>query len=189
LFHKSSASRPSLSAVYPSYAVQSDEPPLSLDEAFRREGAFVLRMIRRLGVSPADAEDLAQKVFLVLHRRPELLAADVALRSVLFGIVRRVVADHRKGHRRAPVTSVESRELGYGPDQERALEQKDARAALQAAIDRLDQDKREVFVLYELEEMSVPHIARMLGIPAQTAYTRLHAAREFVRRALGRGWR
>jgi RNA polymerase sigma-70 factor, ECF subfamily len=154
----------------------------SLDEVFRAQGGFVLRTVRRLGAASSDAEDLAQQVFLVLHRRPELLAGNAPVRSVLFGIVRRVVADYRKRARR--VTFAPLHDVPSAPDQESALDRKDAREMLERALEALDQKKREVFVLYELEELEMPEVAAILGVPAQTAYTRLHAARAIVRRIL-----
>jgi len=66
------------------------------------------------------------------------------------------------------------------------VRQSEARRQLDAALARLDDDKREVLVLYELEELSMPEVARVLGVPVQTAYTRLHAAREIMRKALSR---
>lgn len=159
------------------------DPP-SLSDVFRAEGGFVLRTIRRLGASPSDSEDLTQQVFLVLHRRPDLLESTAPIRSVLFGILRRVVADHRKARNRAAWS--ELGEIPSAPEQERALDRADARAVLERALDALDEKKREVFVLYELEELAMPEVAAMLGLPLQTAYTRLHAARDVVRRVLSR---
>lgn len=156
----------------------------SLARVFREEGAFVLRTIRRLGATPSDAEDLTQQVFVVLHRRPELLERDAPVRAVLFGIVRRVLADHRKRQRRARRS--EEIEVAVPPAQERAVRRSEARRRLDDALSRLDDDKREVLVLYELEELSMPEVAKLLEIPVQTAYTRLHAAREIVRKALAR---
>lgn len=175
----------------------SERVPTSPDEArslarvFREEGAFVLRTIRRLGATPSDAEDLTQQVFVVLHRRPELLesiARGPATRAVLFGILRRVLADHRKAQRRARRSDeVEvDAHVAVPPAQERSVRQSEARRQLDAALARLDDDKREVLVLYELEELSMPEVARVLGVPVQTAYTRLHAAREIMRKALSR---
>ncbi len=161
--------------------------PRALADVFRAEGAFVLRTIRRLGASPSDAEDLTQQVFLVLHRREDLLASGAPIRSVLFGVLRRVLADHRKSRRRAAETELQ--EVSSAPEQERAVQRSDARAMLERALDALDEKKREVFVLSELEEMSMPEVATTLGVPLQTAYTRLHAARDAVRRVLSRGGR
>ncbi|HJL15623.1 MAG TPA: sigma-70 family RNA polymerase sigma factor [Sandaracinaceae bacterium LLY-WYZ-13_1] len=165
-------------------ASQSSRAARSLGRVFAEEGAFVLRTIRRMGASPMDAEDLTQQVFVVLHRRPDLLAGDAPVRSVLFGVLRRVLADHRKRERRAPARA--RVEASVEPEQERRLQRSEARRRLDEALAQLDDRRREVLVLYELEEMSMPEVARVLEIPVQTAYTRLHAARTSVRKLLRR---
>jgi len=66
------------------------------------------------------------------------------------------------------------------PAQEEHLQRQEARRRLLAALDQLDGDKREVFVLYEIEQRPMKEVAEALGCPVQTAYYRLHAARERV---------
>lgn len=61
-----------------------------------------------------------------------------------------------------------------------------ARAQLLTILDRLDEDKRSVFVLYELEELGMKEVAEIVGCPLQTAYSRLHAARRVVVEAIER---
>ena len=51
-------------------------------------------------------------------------------------------------------------------------------------LDQLDDDKRAVFVLYEIEELTMKDVADAVGCPLQTAYSRLHAARRLVSEAL-----
>lgn len=156
--------------------------PLTLDEVFRTEGAFVFRTVRRLGASASDAEDLAQQVFMVLHRRPELLASASSPRSLLFGIVRRVVSDHRR--RARPAHTVQPGVLSVDASQESVVARHEARAMLERALDGLGPEQREVFVLYELEAMPMREVAALVEVPLQTAYSRLHAARDAVRSVL-----
>lgn len=66
------------------------------------------------------------------------------------------------------------------------LERKRALARLDMALDELDDDKRAVFVLYELEQLSMAEIAEATGCPLQTAYSRLHVARRLVEASLER---
>jgi RNA polymerase sigma-70 factor (ECF subfamily) len=66
------------------------------------------------------------------------------------------------------------------------LENSRERARLELALSRLDGDKREVFVLFELEGMDMKDVAEMIGCPLNTAYSRLYAARQVVRQALSR---
>ncbi len=77
-----------------------------------------------------------------------------------------------------------SRELHADADQDTQLERRDDAATLQHALDRLSPKLREVFVLYEIEELPMADVARSLGCPRFTAYTRLHAARAALRQRL-----
>jgi RNA polymerase sigma-70 factor (ECF subfamily) len=173
-------------------------PALRVDDHVRREGApvalstrnlfeahaaFVLRLVQRMGVSASDAEDVAQEVFVIVHRRIGELRKHDSARSWLFGIARRVVANHlRKLRRRsAPGTS----ERDPSPNAADPAEQLDAardRARLDRALERLDEDKRNVFVLFELEGLEMREVAQIVGCPVNTAYSRLYAARELVQR-------
>jgi RNA polymerase sigma-70 factor (ECF subfamily) len=60
------------------------------------------------------------------------------------------------------------------------------RAMVLAALDALDQDKREVFVAIEIEEHSGPEVAEALGVSVNTVYSRLRLAREEFTTALRR---
>jgi RNA polymerase sigma-70 factor, ECF subfamily len=140
--------------------------------------AFVWRNLRRLGVAPSSLDDATQDVFLVVHRR--IAGAPVAdPRSWLFGILRRVAADHRRRVRRKPADSIdavpEPRASTPGPDH--AAARAEAARLVHDILDRLGDDKREVFVLAELEQMTAPEIAEAIGIPVNTVYSRLRAAR------------
>ncbi len=156
----------------------------SLRDVFLREGPFVLRTARRLGVREADVEDVAQEVFVVLHRRYDDYDPTKSLRSWLFGIVRRVVADHRRLARvRNESPSAHVIQLSTcSPDQERALDRAAARRLLDEALESLSEEQRAVFVLYELEGMAMREVVDAIGCPLQTGYSRLHAAREAVHR-------
>ena len=57
---------------------------------------------------------------------------------------------------------------------------KQARARLEVALNELDEDKRAVFVLFELEQASMHDVATVVGVPLQTAYARLYAARKQI---------
>jgi len=65
-------------------------------------------------------------------------------------------------------------------DAHEALAKHQARALLDRVLDDLDEDKRAVFVLYEIEELSMNDVAEAVSCPVQTAYSRLHAARKQV---------
>lgn len=133
--------------------------------------------MRRLGLREADADDLAQEVFLVVHRKLPEFEGRSKLSTWIYGICVRVAADHRKRasvRRELPGEDVEAVE---GAAQDGALARREARARLDAALAELDEDKRAVFVLYEIEELPMSEVALAVGVPLQTAYSRLHAAR------------
>jgi RNA polymerase sigma-70 factor (ECF subfamily) len=155
-------------------------PPLR--EIFRSEVGFVLRVLRRLGVPEPDLDDAAQDVFVVVHRKLEGLEPRATLKGWLFGIAQRVAIARRRRARvrleepRADLDSAATVE-GQGD----ATAQVDARTLLLRAIDRLDDDRRAAFVLYELEGFTIHEIARALDCPLQTVYSRLRTARQLVR--------
>jgi RNA polymerase sigma-70 factor (ECF subfamily) len=69
--------------------------------------------------------------------------------------------------------------------QESQVSSREALDKLCSALDAIDPAQREVFVLYEIEELGMAEVARAMGCPLQTAYSRLHAARKIVAAALG----
>ena len=163
-------------------APSRDAPPSAQDFArlFVSEAPRVLRVLRRLGVRDADVEDVAQEVFLVVHRRAAEFRGESSLRTWIYGIAVRSALGHRR--RKHVRTSVElSVEPAIDADQPAAVERAQAREVLRGAIARLPEGPREVFVLYELEELSMRDVANALEVPLATAYTRLYAARSALR--------
>lgn len=166
----------------------------SVGVIFAEHAPFVLRSLRRLGVRPADVEDATQDVFVVVHRNLARYDVTSSLRGWLFGITTRVASDYR---RRAHVRREQMTDVlpdGSAPaEQAERLERAEARALLDRALDRLDDRHRAVFILYELEGLAMPDVAELVQCPLQTAYSRLHAARDkvkaFVEAALAEGRR
>jgi RNA polymerase sigma-70 factor, ECF subfamily len=162
-------------------------PPTNLDfdDVFTTLGPFVWRVLGRLGVARADIADVCQEVFLVVLRKID----DYDGRPIqpwLYGICVRTAADYRKrAFRRHELLGDAADEPKVLAEQDLSLDHRRARARLEQVLSRLDQGKREVFVLYELEELGMAEVARIVGCPLQTAYSRLHAARKDVRAAFG----
>jgi RNA polymerase sigma-70 factor, ECF subfamily len=145
---------------------------------FELEVGYVMRTLRRLGVAPADLEDLAHDVFLAVHRRLDSYDPARALRPWLFGFAFRVASHYRrKAGRETALEDVESVVDGAdGPD---ALLEKEARRKLVlAGLDAIELSRRAVFVLHELDGVTCEEIARTLEIPLGTAYSRLRLARQ-----------
>jgi RNA polymerase sigma-70 factor, ECF subfamily len=161
---------------------KSSSPYPSFNEIFETYAAFVMRTVRRMGVREADVEDVSQEVFIIVEQKLETYDPERSMRAWLFGIVRYRVSDYRKKVFRRAEMSCEDRRAAPAIEagQEKKLSQKENRAILDRALDMLDEDKRAVFVLYQLEGLSMKEAAAMLGCPLQTAYSRLNAAREQV---------
>jgi len=154
---------------------------------------FVWRSVRRLGVPDADVDDAVQQVFIVASRRLGEITVG-SERSFLFGTAMRVAMQVRRTlRRRGEVSLSEDAAQGLpleppdtGPDAEELLAQRRARATLDEVLETLPLDVRAVFVLFELEEMRVPEIASLLGIPLGTAASRLRRGRELFQEGLAR---
>ena len=161
---------------------------LAFDDVYQAHFSFVWRSAKRLGVSEASLDDAVQEVFVVVHRRLADFERRSSLRTWLFGITLRVVRDHRRAARRrdpgAPVDPDTLRATGNGPAEN--AEQQEAVRLLHALLDELDDERREVFVMSELEQMAMPEIAEALGLNVNTAYARLRAARQEFEQALAR---
>lgn len=139
---------------------------------------MVWRALRRLGIPEADADDVCQEVFVTVHRKLGAFEGRSALRTWVYGICVRCAADFRKRARRRRDVAVEhTPELATEPRQEHAASVREAMRVLDRLLDGIDDDKRAVFVLYEIEELTMAEVAAAVGCPIQTAYSRLHAAR------------
>ena len=168
-------------------AAARDAEGLEFAQVFSENAPYVWRALRRLGVSEADVEDVCQEVFLVVHRRLPGFEGRASIRTWLYGICLRAASSYRRRpHRgREEIASTPPEESIPAP-QDDDLERKRALARLDAALDELDDDKRAVFVLYELEQLTMAEIAEATGCPLQTAYSRLHTARRLVEASLER---
>jgi RNA polymerase sigma-70 factor (ECF subfamily) len=153
-------------------------------QVFAEHGPYVFRTLRYLGVPERDLPDVVQETFVVVHRKLPEFEARASVRTWLYRICRRTASDYR---RKAHVRRESLREPMDEIQQElthpaAAIE---ARQLLLRALDTLDDDKREVFVLSEIEGMTMTEVIDVVGCPLQTAYSRLSAARkrveEFVR--------
>jgi RNA polymerase sigma-70 factor (ECF subfamily) len=139
----------------------------------------VWRVLRRSGVPAADADDAAQQVFLVLARRVDDVLPGRELAFLMRTAVL-VASQARRTQRRRPEVSDPSPELHASsrPSPERELVEREELAQLDAILGALDESLRVVFVLYELEEMTMSAIAEILGLPTGTVASRLRRARE-----------
>jgi RNA polymerase sigma-70 factor (ECF subfamily) len=155
------------------------DTPLSSEGVYREHVEFVWRALRRLGVREADVEDVCHEVFLVVHRRIRDYDFTSTVQTWLYGIAIRTASDYRRrAHIRREAIGTTLPEPVVAPSQSEGLEQRDARAMLDALLDQLDDDKREVFVLYEMEQLPMAEVAAVVNCAVPTAYSRLQAARK-----------
>lgn len=145
---------------------------------------------RSLGIDAAGMDDLVQDVFIAIHGRLHTLENPAALRSWIYGIVRRTASNHRRAKRSRPDTNSEAPEYtqtaAHEPTPLEQTERNAERQLLLRLLGALDEPKREIFTLVEVHELSVPEAAEALGIPLNTAYSRLRVARQNFEAALAR---
>lgn len=156
-------------------------------DVYEQHFDFVWRSARRLGVSALHVDDVVQEVFLVVHRRLSEFEARSSLKTWLFAITRRIVSDYRRSARRKPSEPISSEpEAHESSAADAQLTRNEDARLLYSLLDELDPEKREVFVLAELEQTSGPEIAAALGENLNTVYARLRAARAAFEAAVAR---
>jgi RNA polymerase sigma-70 factor, ECF subfamily len=144
--------------------------------------AFVWRTLRRFGVPESEAQDAAQRVFVVATQRLDRIQPKKE-RAFLFGTAVRIADKVRRSQARKPAVSESDPdgEPSPWPIADELVEQRRARAVLDSILDEMSVDLRAVFVLYEIEQMTVNDISSVLEIPLGTAASRLRRARELFR--------
>ena len=148
------------------------------DELFVAHYGFVCRALLGMGVDAASVEDLAQDVFVVFHRRLADYDAGRDIRSWLWGIARRVASMHERTSFRAQrkLRAIPDVPAPRGPDER--VELREDAEFVREVLAAMPHEQREVFVLTEIESMSAPQIAELLGVKLNTVYSRLRTARE-----------
>ena len=167
---------------------------LTFREAYEEGYAFVWRNLRRLGVPPDRIDDAFQDVFVVVHRKLPEFEGRSSLTTWLFGIVARVSKDYRRSRRRKGALSadaagsVDADTIAASPTASPAqrAEITERVTLLHEILDELDEAKRSLLILAELEQMTAPEMAEATGIPLNTVYSRLRAARRAFNQALAR---
>lgn len=171
---------PSAAAVVPSFR-----------EVFEGELSFVYNSLRRLGIREADLPDATQEVFATVAGILDDYDPSRPLRPWLFGIAYRVGLRYLQvAHRRREIPSEIPDAPDSRPDAEAAIERNEARDLAREALAKLEPSRRAVLILSYFEGLSVPDIAATLQIPVNTAYSRLHRARQDFSEAARRlGWK
>jgi RNA polymerase sigma-70 factor (ECF subfamily) len=168
--------------------VRPSEDGLDVAAAYRAHAGHVWAMLSRMGVARADLPDVLQEVFVVLHRKRKGCDRPEALRGLLYAICRRLARAHRRRawfRRERPVDRLPDVAAGTATPEEHVAAAR-ARADLERLLDALSVDQRAVFVMFEVEGIDCEAIAREVGVPVGTVYSRLHAARARFAGALAR---
>ena len=157
-------------------------PDLSFEGLYEQWFADVSRWVRALGGAEADRDDLVQEIFLVVHRRlSDFDGHNVA--GWLYQIARRKVRDHRRllwvkhlfGKTSQPLVDAMLTTKQNALDE---LETKQKRVLLGQLLEKLNEDQRAAFVLFEIEGSSGEEIAALTGVPVNTVWARIHKARK-----------
>lgn len=138
---------------------------------------FVWRSVQRLGVRPDSADDAVHDVFLVVARRLSEFEGRSKLETWLFAIAVRVVQRHRRDKARHLRRVEAVGELGTPEPARDAVQATEAADLLHRLLAEIDEDKRIVFILSELEGMTAKEISSAFRIKEPTVYSRLRAAR------------
>jgi RNA polymerase sigma-70 factor (ECF subfamily) len=162
-------------------------------ELYESHFPFVWRSARRLGTPEPNLDDIVQEIFVIAFRRQGEFQGRSSVKTWLYGIVFNVVRAHRRelaqkhpqvldGERRVdPGVLVDGAE---GPQEQ--VSKREAGAFLDRFLDSQDEDRRAVFVLAELEQLTAPEIAAVVGSPLNTVYSRLRLARIDFANAIAR---
>lgn len=145
---------------------------------------YVYHSLRKLGVYPSDAEDVAHDMFLTVFTKLDQLDERRSPRPWLFAFAARFASDYRRlARHRATEDVSQSRIAADSESPEEAASRSEKQSLAMRALETLSMEVRAVFVGYELEELSMKEVAEALAIPANTAYSRLRLAREQLAKA------
>jgi RNA polymerase sigma-70 factor (ECF subfamily) len=162
------------------------------ETVFAEHSAFVWRVLGRYGVAERDLEDACQEVFMIVFKSASEFEGRSTLKTWIYGICRRVAANHRRRaavRHESPAAQPEQLSAAGAHDDADAFDafaRKQSLELLELLIARLPDEQREVFVLYEIEELSMREVAEVLECSQNTAFSRLYAARREIEAALKR---
>ena len=154
-------------------------PPGTLRQLVQEHYDFIWRLLSRLGVVGAEVDDAAQQVFMVLVTRQDLSIKPGSERAFLYGVALRVAKEFRRKAQSSQnhVAPDPERLVDAAPDLEAVAARNQARRQLDRILERMPDSLKEAFILFEIEDLTVPQIAALLAIPTGTVASRLRRAR------------
>jgi RNA polymerase sigma-70 factor (ECF subfamily) len=164
----------------PSTTEARREPqPFDFERVFVREASFVWNSLRRLGVPSADLDDALHDVFVAVYRQRETYDSARSLRAWLFGFAHRVAARQRRTiQRRRESHTLDVEPRSTAPLQDEIVREREKQRVFLELLDALPLDRRAVLILHDVDGEAMADVASAIGIPVNTAYSRLRLARE-----------
>jgi RNA polymerase sigma-70 factor (ECF subfamily) len=167
-----------------------------IDRVYAEHARYVWRCLRALGVRDAALDDAVHDVFLVVQQKLVEFDGQAAVTTWLYAIALRVARRARAAARKdawrfEPVDShaapnALASHAATTDHPEHAFERGERLSLARRALDRLDDDKREAFVLSQVEQRSAPEIAEITGLPLNTVYSRVRAAKALFQAEVAR---
>lgn len=166
-------------------------PRPSFEEVYTSLLPYVLRVLWRMGVPARNLRDVAQEVFLVVHRRFEECDPRLSIKAWVGSIASHLALRHQRlaRNRRELLARSEAERIDVadpGGDAEALCARAETQRIVRALVQRLEEDRRAVFILYELEGVDMRSIAGGLQISENTAWDRLRRARRDLAAAVRR---
>jgi RNA polymerase sigma-70 factor (ECF subfamily) len=177
--------------VLESMAPPNCAPVPDFDAVYETQVDFVWRAVRRMGVRLADTDDVVQEVFVIVYRRLAEFEGRAQLKTWVFKILVHVVRHYWRAHQRKPgdraaedPAEIHTLAADHEDSPTAMLERVEALHILDRLLAELDEDKREVFVLAEIEQMTAAEIAEIVEANVNTVSSRLRVARQEFEKAL-----
>jgi RNA polymerase sigma-70 factor (ECF subfamily) len=149
---------------------------------FEEQFNYVWASLRRLGVHPRDLEDVAQELFVQVYRKLGEFDAERPVRPWLFAFAARCASDWRRLARHRVERLGEGAEppadIAAAHRMQRQVEGREDLELVLRALECVGEERREVFILHELDGLTMKEISDLFGIPQATGYSRLRVARE-----------
>jgi RNA polymerase sigma-70 factor (ECF subfamily) len=153
-------------------------PAHFFQQLFQAQHAYVFHSLRRLGVAERDLEDLTHDVFMVVHRKLGEYDPARPIKPWLLGIAARVASDYRKLARHRDQVLAAPEVADARPSADVQMQANDAQALVIAALAAVDDSRRALLVMVDIDDMAVTDAAEVMSIPLNTAYSRLRLARK-----------
>lgn len=156
----------------------------AFEQLMRQHERLVWRVAIRVLGNEADAEDVAQEVFLRLHRSLQQFDESQAFAPWLYRMTVNLCLDHRRRLSRHSLEPLDGHEeLGSGSaGPEETLSREERKQALQAGLATLPAKERAALVLRDIEGLSTEQVAEALGSSATTVRSQISTARTKLRR-------